>query len=172
MQGSSLHQPVKDNFVYNNQQKLLFLESPVLDYESSAFRYKKYTAVLKSGKRFEQRKMKDTCWVVQRLFIIVCSWDPIMEKSLIFKSRKWRWQFVIFWRCHRWASGATVCCCCCYLLFLIISFGYCKRESSSLFFVGFIVVLEEIWAYNVCFLQLADCCSSYTMIRKRFSHLL
>ena len=43
MQGSILHQPVKDNFVYNNQQKLVFLESSVLDYESSAFRYKKYT---------------------------------------------------------------------------------------------------------------------------------
>ena len=25
------------------------------------------------------------------------------------------------------------------------SFGYCKRESSSLFFVGFIVVVEEIY---------------------------
>ena len=27
---------------------------------------------------------------------------------------------------------------------LIISFGYTERESSSLFFVGFIVVVEEI----------------------------
>ena len=112
MQGSILHQPVKDNFVYNNQQKLVFLESSVLDYESSAFRYKKYIAVLKSGKRFEQPKMKDTCWVVLRLFIIVCSWDPIMtgfmKKSLRFKTRKWRRQFVFFRRCHRWVSGATV----------------------------------------------------------------
>ena len=36
----------------------------ILDYESSAFTrsiYKKYTAVLKSGERFEQPKMKDTC---------------------------------------------------------------------------------------------------------------
>ena len=44
---------------------------------------------------------------------------------------------------------------------LIISFVYCKRESSSLFFVVFIVVVEEIytsvasgsgdmWAHNVC----------------------
>ena len=56
-----LHQPVKDNFVYNNQQKLVFVESSVLDYESLAFRYKKYTAILKSEKRFEQPKMKDTC---------------------------------------------------------------------------------------------------------------
>ena len=55
--------------------------------------------------------------------------------------------------------------------------------SSLLFFVGFIVVIEEnytsvacdfgdIWAYSVCFLQLADCCFSCTMIRKVFSHLL
>ena len=189
MQGLILHQPVKDNFVYNNQQKLVFLESSVLDYESSAFRYKKYIAVLKSGKRFEQPKMKDTCWVVLRLFIIVCSWDPIMtgfmKKSLRFKTRKWRRQFVLFRRCHRWASGATVAwmseianiC----FFFLKISFGF-ARELSSLFFVGFIVVVEEIytsvardfgdiWAYNVFFLQLGDCCFSCTMIRKLFSHL-
>ena len=40
MQGLILRQPVKDNFVYNNQQKLEVLESPVLDYKSSALRYK------------------------------------------------------------------------------------------------------------------------------------
>ena len=36
----------------------------ILDYESLAFTssiYKKYTAVLKSGERFEQPNMKDTC---------------------------------------------------------------------------------------------------------------
>ena len=36
----------------------------ILDYESSAFTrsiYKKYIAVLKSGVRFEQPKIKDTC---------------------------------------------------------------------------------------------------------------
>ena len=58
-----------------------------------------------------------------------------------------------------------------------------RRESSPHSFVGFIVVVEEIytsvacdfddiWAYNVCFLQLADCCCSYTMIRTLFSRLL
>ena len=31
-----------------------------------------------------------------------------MKKSLGFKTRKWRRQFVPFRRCHRWASGATV----------------------------------------------------------------
>ena len=54
------HQPVKDNSVYNKQQKELVFKF-ILDYESSAFTgsvYKKYTAVLKSGKRFET---KDTC---------------------------------------------------------------------------------------------------------------
>ena len=71
------------------------------------------------------------------------------------------------------------------LLFLstgvfIISFGL-LQEPSSLFFVDFIVVVEEIytsvawdfgdkfWTYNLCFLQLADCCFSCTMIRKLFS---
>ena len=50
-----------------------------------------------------------------------------------------------FRRCHRWVSGASVV----YLLSLsagvfIISFGL-LRESSSLFFVGFIVVVKEIY---------------------------
>ena len=108
-----------------------------------------------------------------------------MKKSLGFKTWKWRRQFVPFRRCHRWASGATVVvmsetaniC-----FFSFFSFGYCKRESSLLFFVGFIVVVEEIytsvacdfgdiWACNVCFLHLADCCFSCTMIRKLFFSL-
>ena len=46
------------------------------------------------------------------MFIIVCSWDPIIagfrEKFLRFKTRKWRRQFVFFRRCHRWVSRATV----------------------------------------------------------------
>ena len=69
---------------------------------------------------------------------------------------------------------------------LYYSFEYCKRESSSLFFVGFIVVVEEIYTsvafdngdiysevtiYEVGFLQLADCCFPYTMIRKLFFSL-
>ena len=190
MQGSILHQPVKDNFVYNNQQKLVFLESSVLDYESSAFRYKKYIAVLKSGKRFEQPKMKDTCWVVLRLFIIVCSWDPIMtgfmKKSLRFKTRKMN-EAICFLLTLPSMGECSHCWCDVgnyqYLLFLVISFGYSTRESSSLFFVGFIVVLEDLytsvvcdfgdicaWIF-VCFLQLADCCFSCIMIRKLFSHL-
>ena len=74
------------------------------------------------------------------------------------------------------------------LLFLstgvfIISFGL-LQEPSSLFFVDFIVVVEEIytsvawdfgdkfWTYNLCFLQLADCCFSCTMIGKLFSRFL
>ena len=55
------HQPVKDNSVCNNKSKYFKF---ILDYESSAFTrsmYKKYTAVLKSGERFEQPKMKDAC---------------------------------------------------------------------------------------------------------------
>ena len=62
-----------------------------------------------------------------------------------------------------------------------LTLAYCKRESSSLFFVGFIVVVEEIytsvpcyigdifWTCNLCFLL---CCFSGTMIRKLFSHFL
>ena len=61
MQVLILDQPIKGNFVSNNQQKLVFLEASVLDYESSTFRYKEHTAVLKSGKRLEQPKIKDTC---------------------------------------------------------------------------------------------------------------
>ena len=68
-----------------------------------------------------------------------------------------------------------------------LALAYCKRESSSLFFVGFIVVVEEIytsvacdigdifWTYNLCFLQLAwiaGCCFSCTTIRKLFSNFL
>ena len=140
-----------------------------------------------SGERFGQPKRKDTCWLVKRLFIVVCSWEPIIagfkEKFLRFKTQKWRREFSVFsWRCHRWVSGASVV----YLLILsagvfIISFGL-LQESSSLFFVGFIVVVKEIytslacdigdtfWTYNLCFLQLADRCFSCTMIRKHFSH--
>ena len=74
---------------------------------------------------------------------------------------------------------------CQYLLFLTNSFRYCKWESSSPFLIGFVVVVEEIytsmacdfgdiWVYNVCLLELADCCFSctVTMIRKLFFHLL
>ena len=72
----------------------------------------------------------------------------------------------------------------CHSLFLstgvfIISFGYCTRGSSLLFLVGFIVIVKglyasvacdfhNIWAFNVCFLQLADCCLSCTVIREFF----
>ena len=129
-----------------------------------------------SGERFGQPKRKDTCWLVKRLFIVVCSWDPIIagfkEKFLRFKTQKWMREFVFFRRCHRWVSGASVV----YLLFL--------QESSSLFFVGFIVVVKEIYTsvacdignmfltYNLCFLQLSDRCFSCTMIRKLFSRFL
>ena len=68
---------------------------------------------------------------------------------------------------------------CQYLLFLsagvlIISFGYCKRESSSLFSVVFMVVAEEIYTYVACdsgemwAYMFAVCCFSCTMIRKLF----
>ena len=54
-----------------------------------------------------------------------------------------------------------------------------KRESLSLFFVGFIVVVEgnyasaacdfdDIWAYYVCYLQIADCYFSCNVIRELF----
>ena len=96
-----------------------------------------------------------------------------------------------FRRCHRWVSGATVVV----MLetasintTLVFSqrwgFHYfiwpIAREPSSLFFVGFIAVVEEIYTsvardigdifrtYNLCFLQLADCCFSCTMIHKLF----
>ena len=72
-----------------------------------------------------------------------------MKKSLTFETRKWRRQFVFFWRCR----GATVVAMSetanCHLLFLKILFGFCKRESSSLFFVDFIVVVEEIYTSDL-----------------------
>ena len=107
-----------------------------------------------------------------------------MEKILRFKTQKWRREFSVFsWRCHRWVSGASVV----YLLILsagvfIISFGL-LQESSSLFFVGFIVVVKEIyttlacdigdtfWTYNLCFLQLADRCFSLHYDSKTFFSL-
>ena len=58
-------------------------------------------------------------------------------------------------------------------------FIWTLQERVVVALVGFIVVVEEIyasvacdfgdiWAYNVCFLQLADCCFSCTMIRNFF----
>ena len=129
------------------------------------------------------------------MFIIVClvcSWDPIIagfrEKFLRFKTRKWRRQFVFFRRCHRWVSRATVVVKS-ETAGINVIFAFSQRwvfhysiwpiarESSSLFFVGFIVVVEEIytsvaWTYNHCFLQLAHCCFSCTTIPKLFSHFL
>ena len=64
------------------------------------------------------------------------------------------------------------------------SLFHLEERVISLFFVGFMVVVEEIYTsvacdigdifrtYNVCFLQLADCWFSCTMIRKLFSHFL
>ena len=49
-----LHQPVKHNSVYNNQQKQMFLESSSI----MKARQDVYTAVLRE--RFELPKMKDT----------------------------------------------------------------------------------------------------------------
>ena len=53
-----LNQPVKHNSVYNNQQKQMFLESSsIMNARQDVF-----TAVLKTGERFELPKMKDiTC---------------------------------------------------------------------------------------------------------------
>ena len=108
----------------------------------------------------------------ERLLLSCLERDPIMagfmKKSLIFKTRKWRRQFVFFWTLPSMVEWSYSCCDvgnCQYLLFVIISFGYCKRESPSLFFVRFIVVVGEIytsvacafgdiWANNVCFLSL------------------
>ena len=105
-----------------------------------------------------------------------------MEKFLRCKTRKWRRQFVflnaaidgrvepqllwcrklpIFAFSQRWCFN---------------SFGNCKRESSSLFSVVFMVVAEEIYTYVACDSaemwanMFAVCCFSCTMIRKLFSH--
>ena len=72
----------------------------------------------------------------------------IIKKSLRFKTRKRRRQFIFFRTLPsmgEWSHSSCDAGNCQYLLFPIISFGYCKREPSSLFFVGFIVVVEEIY---------------------------
>ena len=63
------------------------------------------------------------------------------------------------------------------ILLDVIAFGQCQRESPLLYNVGFVIIVEglyasvscdfdDIWAFNVCFLQLADCCFSCTVIRE------
>ena len=107
------------------------------------------------------------------MFIIVCSWDPIiarfMKKCLRFKTRKWRRPFVFFQRCHRWASGATVVVMSktagIYIIFafsqLVALFRRLHRSYTSVACdIG-----DMFWTYNVCFLQLPDGCFSCTMIR-------
>ena len=41
-----------------------------------------------------------------------------------------------------------------FIISLILALAYCKRESSSLFFVGFIVVIEEIYTCGLWHLAL------------------
>ena len=60
-------------------------------------------------------------------------------------------------RSHRWASGATAVVMLETAIFvfsqrwgLINPFAYIERESLSLFFVGFIVVVEEIITSVAC----------------------
>ena len=65
-----LHQPVGDNSVYNGRQIKVNVFRIILDYESSAF--------TRGILPFWNQILKDPYWVFQWLFIIVCSWDPIM----------------------------------------------------------------------------------------------
>ena len=103
-----------------------------------------------------------------------------MDKSLRFKTRKWRKQFVFFRQSHWWVSGTTVVvmsetasniCSFSALGFSSFHLAYCKTEShcrssssaSSYSLRKFIhlwpVTLAILfWTYNLCFLQLADCC--------------
>ena len=78
-----------------------------------------------------------------RLFIIVCSWDP----------HDWLDSRRHFWDLKLENEGSN------YIFFKAAIYGRVEAQSSSLFFVGFIVVLEEIytsvdrdfadvWAYN------------------------
>ena len=55
----------------------------------------------------------------------------------------------------KWNNSCCDVGICQYLLYLsavvlIISFVYCNRESSSLFFVVFILVVEEIYTSVAC----------------------
>ena len=72
-----LHQPVGDNSVYNNQQIKVNVFRIILDYESSAFT-RDILPFWNQENASSSQILKDPYWVFQWLFIIVCSWDPIM----------------------------------------------------------------------------------------------
>ena len=72
-----LHQPVGDNSVYNNQQIKVNVFRIILDYGSSAFT-RGILPFWNQENASSSQILKDPYWVFQSLFIIVCSWDPIM----------------------------------------------------------------------------------------------
>ena len=77
------------------------------------------------GERLKQPKMKDTtCWVHHCLFLRPPWLAGFIEKFLAFKTLKWR--------SNLFALKAAID-------------GRVEPQSSSLFFVGFIVVVEEIY---------------------------
>ena len=82
------------------------------------------------------------------------SWRTFLDLN----ARKWRRQFVFFWRCHWCASGATVVVLSetaniCFLsTIFVISFGYCKREcrrSSSSALSKSSRKLSLLWPVNL-----------------------
>ena len=128
-----------------------------------------------SRARFERPMMKDT-WQLLNEFIMVCSWDLIMNG---FTEKFWAWKqesdnrnwfsFVALFEgpanvcgTHTFvftgASGATVVVASVensHSLFLstgvfLISFGYCTGESSLPFLVGFIVIVKRLYASVTC----------------------
>ena len=97
-----------------------------------------------SGKKIIVNQSKLSLFQAKLFFDAKLSGRFIMRLPL--KTRKWRGQFVFFRTLPSMGEWSHSCCDvgnCQYLFFLIISFGYCKRESS-LFFVRFMVDVEEI----------------------------
>ena len=119
-----------------------------------------------------------------------CSSWSVPETSSWLDSRRnsefenLKMELVFFRRCHRWAGQCvwygrihvyrrewSHSCWCRKLPFAFF--------SALLFLIGFIVIVkrlyasvacdfDNIWAFNVCFLQLADCCLSCTVICELF----
>ena len=78
-------------------------------------------------------------WIREEIFEI---WSQKMKETICFLLML---SSMGEWSHSCWMSETANC----HLLFLKILFGYCKRESSSLFFVGFIGVVEEIYTSDL-----------------------
>ena len=127
MQGSILHQPVKDNFVYNHQQKLVFLESSVHEYELKARRLD-----TRSILPFWNLKNASSSQRYRTLAELFNDCSSLSETPTWWDSRRNLWHLKPE---NEGSSFLSHSCCdvgnCHFLLFLIISFARESRRRSS-----------------------------------------